>query len=91
MTGEKDRQEEASGRQAGPNVAKSDKKTIGYSKRVILVFIIGDEIDEQNEQYPANNHNPPRKTHGNFRPERHCIPVSVFLGRGFVNVSCGDT
>ena len=39
--GEKDRPDETSERQAGPHVAKSGKDTRRYSKRIILVFIIG--------------------------------------------------
>jgi len=37
MTGEIN----SSDRPAGPNVAKSDKETRGFSKRIILVFIVG--------------------------------------------------
>ena len=40
MAGEIDRPDEANGRQAGPNVAKSNKGTRYFSKRVILVFIV---------------------------------------------------
>ena len=41
ILGELDGPDETGGYKTGPNVAKSDKETKGYSKRIILVFIVG--------------------------------------------------